>query len=151
MWTCPPVCPLVRYGLEDSQSCLLVADLERLDRAPFLEQMRSSSKIVINYHCSVKKLIFLLFLFVAICSLDACKSLKQFSSDTNICPAHEGIPAICMRAGARQPPQSAQRFETLVSLGKSLDPIPRQPVDKDVLWRNVVCPGSVESNMQLYR
>ena len=30
---------LARYGLEDSQSCLLVADLERLDRAPFLEQM----------------------------------------------------------------------------------------------------------------
>eukprot|EP00435_Cladocopium_sp_Y103_P062424 s504_g24.t1 len=73
--------PELKYGLEDSQSCLLVADLERLDRAPFLEQMR--------------------------------------------------IPAICMRAGKRQPPQSAQRFEALVSLGKSLDPIPRQPVDKD--------------------
>lgn len=73
--------PELKYGLEDSQSCLLVADLERLDRAPFLEQMR--------------------------------------------------IPAICMRAGARQPPQSAQRFEALVSLGKSLDPIPRQPVDQD--------------------
>ena len=29
----------VRYGLEDSQSCLFVADLERLDRATFLEQM----------------------------------------------------------------------------------------------------------------
>lgn len=71
----------LKYGLEDSQTCLLVADLERLDRAPFLEQM--------------------------------------------------GIPAVCMRAGARIPPQNAQRFEELVILGKSLNPLPRRPVDQD--------------------
>jgi len=71
----------LQYGLQDSQSCLLIADLERLDRAPFLEEMR--------------------------------------------------IPAICMRAGARTPPQKAQRFEELVILGRSLQPIPRRPVDQD--------------------
>ena len=29
----------IRYGLEDSQSCLLVADTERLERAPFISSM----------------------------------------------------------------------------------------------------------------
>ncbi|CAK9006001.1 unnamed protein product [Durusdinium trenchii] len=42
-----------------------------------------------------------------------------------------GIPAVCMRAGARIPPQNAQRFEELVILGKSLNPLPRRPVDQD--------------------
>ena len=37
-----------------------------------------------------------------------------------------------MRAGARIPPQNAQRFEELVILGKSLNPLPRRPVDQDV-------------------
>lgn len=34
----------MRYGLQDSQSCLLIADLERLDRAPFLEEMSCLTK-----------------------------------------------------------------------------------------------------------
>lgn len=34
----------MRYGLQDSQSCLLIADLERLDRAPFLEEMSRLTK-----------------------------------------------------------------------------------------------------------
>ena len=46
----------------------------------------------------------------------------------------QGIPAICMRAGARIPPQKAQRFEELVILGRSLQPIPRRPVDQDAAW-----------------
>lgn len=109
----------MRYGLQDSQSCLLIADLERLDRAPFLEEM---SRLTKGQHVE-----FLVAHFGHIIPF------LPFAI-TPVGSVFQGIPAICMRAGARIPPQKAQRFEELVILGRSLQPIPRRPVDQDAAW-----------------
>lgn len=66
--------------------------------------------------------------------------IEEVQCDTEFCIVHicietpAGIPAVCMRAGTRQPPHRAERFEELVSFGKSLPPIPRRPVAQDAPW-----------------
>lgn len=102
----------LRYGLEDSESCLIVADLERLERAP-LDEMRCLKAQVYK---STK-------------STSCLQVLEAFRSFPKL--LCRGIPAVCMRGSTGPLPHGAHHFEELVVLGRSLDSLPRRPVDQD--------------------